>query len=214
MEDNDIKYGDNSLRARENIVSKLKSQMNKNVTDHGLRFLKLIEVIPNWETYLTPKQLEVARKYVTCLSAQEVDYQMKLNVGITQQRLFGGSGSKGALGKLEDAERKLRETGYFDRLEKRKELAQEQPKSTITRDELNKTEQLIRLIIEISDYDQYLTKSETDKVVYFMSYRKFSSTAKHLHMQEHVLKSTLLGEILDKLKNVAGTKMVNSWDDI
>lgn len=222
--DNDIKYGEASLRARERFSSQIKAQLNKNATDSGLRLLKLIEIIPNWETYLTDKQYEVAKRYIKCMSAYEVDHQLKLSYGTTQQRLFGNNKtSKGALGRLEEIAKKLENSGYFERLEKRKELVKKnQPTkkpSKISEDVLNKTRELIRLAVELPDYEKYLTKSQAEKLYQFLRLRNFKSTANFFGITEPTLRQSLLGRTeadgaLGRLRKAQQKLTVNSWDDI
>ncbi len=69
------------------------------------RLLYLIGKINNWENYLTVKQLEVARIYISTKNTHAIDTQLKLTNGTTYHRLFGSSKSQkvqgGALRKLE-----------------------------------------------------------------------------------------------------------------
>ena len=73
-----LRYGDAEAKSAEQYASRVLGEINKGVSDSGLRLLRLIEIIPNWETYLTAKQLEAAEQYIKCMNACEVDY--KLNV--------------------------------------------------------------------------------------------------------------------------------------
>lgn len=217
------RYKDASLRAQESISNKIKTQLNKSATDSGLRLLKLISVIPNWETYLTAKQLEVARKYVKCMSAYEVDHQLKLSYGTTQQRLFGNNKtSKGALGRLEEVAKLLEETGYFEKLRKRQEQLKQQQKqkvSTVSDEVLAKTRELIKLAVEMPDYEKHLTKSQAEKLFQFLRLRSFKAVANHFDITESTLRQSLLGRTgqdgaLGKLKKAYEQRTVNSWDEI
>lgn len=221
--DKDLKYGDASLRVRENMVAKIKGQLNTSVTDSGLRFLKLIEIIPNWETYLTIKQLEVAKRYVTCMSAYEVDHQLKLNYGTTQQRLFGNNkSSKGAIGRLEEVIKRLENNGYFERQKKLHERVKSQSntkKSKVSPETLAKTKELIKLIVAMPDYDKYLTKIQSERIYHFIRLRNYKATALHLGITETALKSCLLGKkdgegALGKLKKAIEENTISSWEDI
>lgn len=218
------RYKEASLRAQESMSNKIKTQLNKNATDSGLRLLKLIQVIPNWETYLTLKQREVAEKYVKLLSAYEVDHQLKLSYGTTQQRLFGNNKtSKGALGRLEEVARMLEQNGYFDKLRKRQEQLRQQQKQTkkgtVSEEILQKTRELIKLTVEMPDYEKHLTKSQAEKVYQFIRFRSFSATAKALGITEPTLRQSLLGRsdndgVLGKLRKTYESKTVSSWDEI
>lgn len=220
MNDKDLQYGDSSLRAREVMTAKYKLDMNKGATDNGLRFLELIHKVPNWETYLTPKQLEVARKYINCMNANEVDHQLKLNYGTTQQRLFGsGKSSKGAIGRLVDAHNKLESIGYYERLEKKKEAAKVTvPQNPVSEEVMNKVKELISLIISMPDFDSHLEKDEAAKVTQFMAFRSFASAGRYFGLNEVRFANILLDEnpggILYKLRRTAQSTMVNNWEDI
>lgn len=224
MLDKDLKYGEASLRARENSVSKVKSEMNKGATDNSLRLLKLIDIVPNWETYLTSKQLEVAKKFVTCMSAYEVDHQLNLSFGTAQQRLFGNSSSKGAIGRLEDVAKKLTEAGYFEKLERKREalMNSSQPPrvSKVSEQTVKRAHEFIKLIVEMPDYEKHLSKEDANKVFQFMSTKSFKKAAMKLHVSELTFIHDLVGKdgsdegILNKLKQMAQKNMVSNWEDI
>ena len=168
----DMKYGEASLRAREYFASKVKRQLNKNVTDYGLRFIKLTTLIPNWETYLTPKQREVALRYIKCMNAYEVDYQLNLNSGTTHQRLFGNKTSKGAIGRLEEVYKMLESNGYFEEKEKQKEAVNQTKKNKVrlTEKSLQNIKELFKdcpeLVTKVDNnfYEKNLTKEEKKKL--------------------------------------------------
>lgn len=220
MIDNDIQYGDSSLRAREVMIDKYKVDMNRNATDNGLRFLDLIHKVPNWETYLTPKQLEVARKYINCMNANEVDHQLRLNSGTTQQRLFGsGKTSKGAIGRLSDVRKKLEASGFYERQEKKNEAKAVQTQRTPVSEEIMvKVKELISLIISMPDFEKHLEKDEAAKITQFMAFRNFAAAGRQFGMNEAKFANTLLDEtpggILDKMRRLAQSSMVSTWDDI
>lgn len=222
MKDANDKYKNASLKIREEMSAKLKSNLNKNTTDSGLKFLKLIEVIPNWETYLTPKQLEAAKIYIRCLNTYEVDHQLKLTYGTTQQRLFGNKTSKGALGRLIEVYKTLESNGYFEKQKKIKELLKQKKakeKSKISEEVINKTKELIKLAFEIPDYEKYLTKSQAEKLNQFLHFRSYKKTAQYLGISEKSLQQSLLGKkendgVLGRLKKVYDNMTVDSWDEI
>lgn len=217
----EAKYKEASLKANESISTKIKTQLNKSATDSGLRLLKLISIIPNWETYLTPKQREVAQKYVKCMSAYEVDHQLKLSYGTTQQRLFGNNKtSKGALGRLEEVTKMLEDSGYFERLRKRQEqLKQQQKAASISEEDLQKVRELIKLTVEMPDYEKHLTKSQSEKLYEFLRLRSFKAVANHFGITESSLKQSLFGRAnqdgaLGKLRKAYEQSTVSSWDEI
>lgn len=217
-----LNYDEATLRSSEKYTSKILNDIQKGMPDSGLRLLKLIEIIPNWETYLTVKQLESAERYIKCLSATEVDYQLNLNIGTTQQRLFGSSTSKGALGKLEETVKILEKQGYF---EKQKKLTEKNENKKVKRTSnlTNKTKEqikeLIKLVIEFPDYEQHLTDSQKERMYQFLRLRSIKACAKYFNITETTFKQSLLGKsnkggILGKLREINNSKTVNNWEDI
>lgn len=184
------------------------------------RFLELAEIIPNWETHLTEKQLEVAKEFIICLNVSEVDHQLNLKVGTARNRIFGNSStSKGAIGTLENVFLKLTDSGYFEKLQKRKFIQTVKPVKSIeiTNDMLNKTKELFRLVVEIPNYKKYLNKTQNKFILEFMRLRSYATTAKHFGIKESILINHLLDEhtgVLAKLREVANTTMVNTWDEV
>lgn len=224
MPQDDIRFGEASLKAQESFTSQVKSHLNRNLPDNALRFLKYTEVIPNWETYLTTKQLQSAKKYIALLNTHEVDYQLRLNPGSTQQRLFGSSSSKGAIGRLEEVYKALEDKGYYEKMKKKQEAAataqsnQAKPKARqkLHAKTILAVKELITLIVENPEYEKFLTPSENEKVYHFLRIRNFKSTARFCGITEEALKRSLLGKggVLDKLRAEVAKKTVSSWDEI
>ncbi|MDF2534124.1 MAG: hypothetical protein K0R18_281 [Bacillales bacterium] len=213
----DMRYGDASLRAREYLASKVKTQLNKNVTDYGLRFIKLTSLIPNWETYLTQKQRESAERYLKCFNAYDVDHRMKLSSGTTHQRLFGSKTSKGALGRLEEIYKMLENSGFFAEKQKRQEAAQEERKQVkLTQKTLDNVRELIKLVIEIQNYESYVTKQQAEKIQLFMQLRNFSAASKKLGITIKSYQDALIGDggALERLRAAQQQRTVNSWDEV
>lgn len=221
MHQDDIRFGEASLKAQESFTSQVKSTLNKNLPDNGLRFLKYTEAIPNWETYLTSKQLESAKKYIALLNTHEVDYQLHLNPGSTQQRLFGSNSSKGAIGRLEEVYKALEDKGYYEKIKKKQEAAQKaqttkKPKVKLHSKTMLAVKELISLVVDNPDYEKLLTQSETEKIYHFLRLRNFQSTARFCGITQEALKRSLIGKdgVLDKLRKEASKKTVSSWDEI
>lgn len=175
--------------------------------------LNLIEKIPHWETHLTDKQLEVTREFIVRMNVNEVDHQLKLKSGTSQNRIFGNnSTNKGAIGKLTDVASKLDNSGYFKKIEKIQVVHTE-----ITMDIMEKTREFFRLIVEIPDYKLYLDQTQNKFVFEFMRLRNYANTAKYFGMKESTFINHLLGDhngILIKLREIANTTMVSNWDEI
>lgn len=216
----DLKYGEAALRARESFASKVKQELNKRTPDSGIKFLKLTQKIPNWETYLTVKQRESAHKYLQCMNAYEVDYQLKLSAGTTHQRLFGSKTSKGAIGRLEQVYKMLEEQGYFEEQQRKKEiaatLATTKPKPKLSQNSLSKFKELISLVLAMPDYEMYLSKSQKQIIFHFLRLRNLNSTAHQCDITVDSLKRKLIGKngILEKLKEVQDNRTVSKWEEI
>lgn len=200
---------------------KVLDEIYSGMSDNGLRLIKLIELIPNWETYLTDKQLEVANQYIKCLNATEVDFALNLTIGTTQQRLFGSSKSQGALGKLETVIDKLQKQGYFDKIKEKKQSDKNKKLKTtkLSQDTKDKVRELLSLIAEMPDYENYLTESQKIKVHQFLRLRSFTACAKYFNITESSFKQSLLGRnssagVLGRLREAYNSKTVNKWDDI
>jgi hypothetical protein len=220
----DKQYRDAEVKSAEQFTSKVLGEINKGVSDSGLRLLRLIEIIPNWETYLTDKQLEAAEEYIKCLNACEVDYKLNLNIGTAQQRLFGNSTSKGALGKLEETVSRLEKQGYF---EKQKALQQKAEANTNkvkkpavisdkTKDEIR---ELLKLIVEMPDYEQHLTEGQKERAFQFLRLKSIKQCAKYFDVTETTFKQSLLGKngqggVLGKLRSISKSQTIDNWDDI
>lgn len=219
-----LKYGDAAIKSAEQYTSKILNEIHKGVSDSGLQLLRLIEIIPNWETYLTTKQLDAAEEYIKCLNCCEVDYKLNLNIGTAQQRLFGNSTSKGALGRLEEIVKRLEKQGYFEKQKIIKEKAMinsnKMKKPSIISDKTKEEiRELLKLIIEMPDYEQYLTDSQKERVFQFLRLKSIKQCAKYFDINETTFKQSLLGKsgqggILGKLKTVSQANTVNNWDDI
>lgn len=219
-----LRYGDAEAKSAEQYTSKVLGEINKGVSDSGLRLLRLIEIIPNWETYLTDKQLEAAEEYIKCLNACEVDYKLNLNIGTTQQRLFGNSTSKGAIGRLEEIVSRLEKQGYFEKqkaLQQKAEAnANKVKKPTVISDKTKEEiRELLKLIVEMPDYEQHLNDSQKERTFQFLRLKSIKQCAKYFDVTETTFKQSLLGKngqggVLGKLKAVSQSQTIDNWDDI
>jgi len=219
-----LRYGDAAAKSAEQYTSKVLNEIHKGVSDSGLQLLRLIEIIPNWETYLTAKQLEAAEEYIKCLNCCEVDYKLNLNTGIAQQRLFGNSTSKGALGRLEEIVKRLEKQGYFEKQkaiqEKATSNANKVKKPSVISDKTKEEiRELLKLIVEMPDYEQHLTDSQKERVFQFLRLKSIKQCAKYFDVTETTFKQSLLGKggqggVLGKLKAVSNSNTVDNWDDI
>lgn len=95
-------YEQASISVRDKHARKVKVQaLDEKVSEKGLVLIKLINIIPLWETYLSEKQLEAVREYKHSMSITEVGHRLKIDPSSADCRLFGDPGkSKGALGRL------------------------------------------------------------------------------------------------------------------
>lgn len=213
----DSRYGDASLKAREYLSSKVTNRLNKNVTDYASRFIKLTKLIPNWETYLTAKQREAAKKYLKCFNAYDVDYQLRLTPGTTHQRLFGSTTSKGALGRLEATYKLLEQDGFFEEQKKKQEIVtRENKKVRVTQTTLDKVRELLKLVFELHNYKQYLTPAQAHKVEVFIINRDFNRAALACGITVKSYQQALIGDggVLDILKKEQDKRTIKSWDEV
>lgn len=213
----DMRYGEASLNAREYFSNKVKNQLNKNATDYGLKFIKFTTAIPNWETYLTPKQREAAVIYLKTMNAYEVDHRLKLNNGTTHQRLFGSKSSKGAIGRLKEVYDMLDKSGYFTDQEKQKEAVQlENKKFKLTEDTLSKVHELFELIQSFPKYESYLSKKQYAAVTEFVRTRSFNVGAATVKVSVDAFQKILIGKkgALETLKAAKEANTINSWDEV
>lgn len=219
-----LKYGDLASRSIEQYTSKVLNEIHKGVSDSGLKLLRLIEIIPNWETYLTSKQLEAAEEYVKCMNCCEVDYKLNLNIGTAQQRLFGNSTSKGALGRLEEVVRRLEKQGYFEKQKAAQEkiLAEaNKPKKITSMSDKTKEEirELLKLIVEMPDWETFLNDNQRERAFKFLQLKSIKQCAKYFNITEISFKQSLLGKggqggVLNRLREVSKSQTIDNWDDI
>ena len=186
------------------------------VSYNRTRLLYLIKKVPNWETYLTDKQLEATKLYLSTLDVSMVAIKLDLTNSTIQSRLFGKNDSKGALGKLEEVYNKFVEFGYFN---KEKPKVTNNVKPILSDKTLEKTKELFDIINKLEDYQSYLTQSQNEKLDKFLSTRSFKQCAKHFGINESSFKQSILGRdetsgILGRLKKEYNKKYINDWDKI
>lgn len=213
----DIRYGEASLRAKEYSSNKVKSELNKNVTDQGLRFVKLTSMIPNWETYLTPKQRESAKRYLSTMNANEVDWQLNLSFGTTYQRIFGSAKSKGAIGRLEEIYKMLENSGFFAVKQKEAEQKTEHKAPVkMTSKTLDKVRELFSLISNTPNWKNYLTEPQIEKVTALLETRSFKKGAAACDVSMQAYQTSLIGDkgVLDRLRRAKEMMTVNTWEEI
>lgn len=217
------KYGSAAIKSMENFSNKVLLEINKSLPDSGLKLLNLVEIIPNWETYLTDKQLESTKEYIKHLSASEVDYRLGLRIGTTQQRLFGTISSKGALGRLEEIKDRLDKQGYFEHKKTATQKAQKRAKNAKPTKISDKTKEQIKelffIISQVPNYKEYLMPSQIERLEKFLELKSVKSCAKYFGITEVTFKQSLFGRsydsgILGKLRKVYESTTVNKWSDL
>ena len=217
------KYGNAAIKSMEKFSNKVLLEINKSLPDSGLKLLNLVEIIPNWETYLTDKQLESTKEYIKHLSASEVDYRLGLRIGTTQQRLFGTISSKGALGRLEEIKDRLDKQGYFEHKKTATQKAQKRAKNAKPTKISDKTKEQIKelffIISQVPNYKEYLMPSQIERLEKFLELKSVKSCAKYFGITEVTFKQSLFGRsydsgILGKLRKVYESTTVNKWSDL
>lgn len=102
-------YEQASIGIRDGYARKTRAKSNSSngkISEKGITLMKLIDIIPNWETYLTEKQLEAVNEYKTAMSIVDVGNMLKIHASSADSRLFGDPDpkkEKGALGRLMEA---------------------------------------------------------------------------------------------------------------
>lgn len=167
------------------------------------KFIFLLGKIPNWEIYLTDKQLECAKIFITTLNVAKTDDILKLTPGSSYKRLFGCKTSKGAIGSLQNVYTKLETSGYY-----------KSTISTINDDLLSDIKLLFKIITELDDYTVYLSDSENELVYNFLKFRSLKECAKIYNTSIFEIKKKLSDNILNKLKTNYESNHVSNWDDI
>ena len=107
LEERKVIYSNSIVSINDKELRKFKEYSNyKECKDESL-LLKLIKDIPLWETYLTPKQVEITKIYIGCRNASAVDIHLNLSDGQTWHTLFGKDKieSGGVLKKLKNVEK-------------------------------------------------------------------------------------------------------------
>lgn len=175
------------------------------------RFLYLIGKIPNWEVYLTSKQLECCKQYIYTLNTYTVDENLNLKRGTCKNRLFGTSTSQGVIGKLEKVYEKLNNMGYF----KKPIINDNNIKNNIIMD---RVKDLFKIITELENYNNYLNKYQNDILYFFIKTRSLKQCSEHFNLSNKVLCNLLLGSvdtsIYEILKKNYDNKFINNWDNI
>lgn len=217
------KYGSAAIKSMEKFSNKVLLEINKSLPDSGLKLLNLIEIIPNWETYLTDKQLESTKEYIKHLSASEVDYRLGLRIGTTQQRLFGTISSKGALGRLEEIKDRLDKQGYFEHkktaIQKDQKRAKNAKPTKISDKTKEQIKELFFIISQVPNYKEYLMPSQIERLEKFLELKSVKSCAKYFGITEVTFKQSLFGRsydsgILGKLRKVYESTTINKWSDL
>jgi hypothetical protein len=115
-------YEESSIGVRDKHARKVRAKSyggNGKISEKGLMLMKLIRIIPNWETYLTEKQLEAVKEYRYAMSIVDVSDRLKIHVSSADSRLFGDPNpekkEKGALGRLMEAYMLLKKTNAIQK---------------------------------------------------------------------------------------------------
>lgn len=214
-------YVEASLRVREDQAKRLRRQLDErdHVSHFGRRFVMLTNLIPNWETYLTPKQREAAVLYVKCLNTREVDYRLGLKPGMAYERLFGKRSSRytygGAIRRLEDVYRLF---SIKDQA-RHKGDTKGRDRSSLDGEALARivgaVRELITLTVEIPDYPRYLSPEEGEMVRLFLETRSLTTTAQRYGMTvDEFVRVLILRDdgVLNRLRTAYTTDV--SWDDL
>ena len=70
-------------------LSKFRVEINDSYCKYEDELIKLFETIPNWQTYLTDKQLQISQLYINYKNTCAIDTHLKLANGVSYHTLFG-----------------------------------------------------------------------------------------------------------------------------
>ena len=104
-------YSRSAVAINQRELSKFRAETNDYFCRHEEELMALIQKIPNWQTYLTDKQLQVVQLYVSNPNTCAIDTQLKLANGVSWHTLFGtvkdNKSTGGVLKKLKSVQKKL-----------------------------------------------------------------------------------------------------------
>lgn len=105
-------YNQSSINMGERELRKLRIETKDYFCKYEYELLDLVNKIPNWETYLTPKQCKIVSTYINVRNTTAVDIQLNLTNGVSWHTLFGSvkkdvSGEGGVYKKLKKVYEKL-----------------------------------------------------------------------------------------------------------
>lgn len=109
------RYAAASIDVRDKSANSVRKDAGPQQARTVLRLFNLVQIVPNWETYLTEKQLEAVVLYKGNRDLNKCDEILELSKGGTYTRIFGDKYNQhhGAVGRLEAAYKKLFEAGVI-----------------------------------------------------------------------------------------------------
>lgn len=92
-------------------LRKFRAETKDYYCKHEDELIKLVETVPNWQSYLTDKQLKIVELYINFRNTSAVDTHLSLTNGVTYHTLFGSMKDNqkvgGVLKKLQNAQKML-----------------------------------------------------------------------------------------------------------
>lgn len=108
-------YRNFAIDNRERNATSVRKNNPKSSQPTTKKLLMLVQLVPNWETYLTEKQHEAVKLYMGFRDFAQCDEKLGLSKGGTYSRIFGDKyqSARGGVGRLEAAYTKLKDSGHF-----------------------------------------------------------------------------------------------------
>lgn len=109
-------YSNFAVDVREKNANTVRSGLDKNFQTTIKKLMDLVQVVPNWETYLTDKQAEAVNLYMKNRDLNICDHKLGLTKGGTYTRIFGDKFNQhqGAIGRLQKAYMGLQSSGHYE----------------------------------------------------------------------------------------------------
>lgn len=107
MNDRSNFYRNFSISLDELDQEKFRHESKDKISKYESKLKSLVDKIVLWETYLSEKQVNIVKMFLSSKNASMVDDYLKLPKGTSWHILFGEQGENGVLGKLIKVEEKL-----------------------------------------------------------------------------------------------------------
>lgn len=84
-------YQQSIIDAHKRSLMKARIEFNDSFCKDEEKLIELTEKLPNWQSYLTEKQLKILQLYISYRNTSAIDNQLKLTNGVSYHTLFGNN---------------------------------------------------------------------------------------------------------------------------